>query len=117
MAGTDNMLLALSGIGHFDGKSFGFASCDRKVGAAEGINVLRHRKVTTTEPDGMRCVCVGVIAASMACASTRHVLRLVDVRDGSMLNPDPPISQPHRPTALFFTNDNPPPPRHAALGV
>lgn len=52
MAGTDNMLLALSGIGHFDGKSFGFASCDRKVGAAEGINVLRHRKVATVEPDG-----------------------------------------------------------------
>lgn len=52
MAGTDNMLLALSGIGHFDGKAFGFASCDRKVGAAEGINVLRHRKVATTLDDG-----------------------------------------------------------------
>ncbi len=52
MAGTDNMLLALSGIGHFDGKAFGFASCDRVVGAAEGINVLRHRKVSSVDDQG-----------------------------------------------------------------
>ncbi len=40
MAGTDNTLLALAGAGFPRRRSFGFASCDRAVGAAEGMNVL-----------------------------------------------------------------------------
>lgn len=40
MAGTDNTLLALAGAGFPSRRSFGFASCDRVVGAAEGMNVL-----------------------------------------------------------------------------
>ena len=35
MAGVDATLLALSGTGYADGRSFGFASCERAVGAAE----------------------------------------------------------------------------------
>ncbi|KAK9827994.1 hypothetical protein WJX81_006283, partial [Elliptochloris bilobata] len=44
MAGMDATLLALSGTGYADGRSFGFASCERAVGAAEGINVLAERR-------------------------------------------------------------------------
>lgn len=40
MAGTDNTLLALAGAGFPTRRSFGFASCERAVGAAEGMNVL-----------------------------------------------------------------------------
>lgn len=50
MAGTDATLLALSGAGYADSRSFGFASCPRVVGAAEGMNVLLDRKVQ--RPDG-----------------------------------------------------------------
>ena len=50
MAGTDATLLALSGAGYADSRSFGFASCPRVVGAAEGMNVLLERKVQ--QPDG-----------------------------------------------------------------
>lgn len=45
MAGTDATLLSLSGAGYADSRSFGFASCPRVVGAAEGMNVLLERKV------------------------------------------------------------------------
>jgi hypothetical protein len=40
MAGQDSTLLALSGQGLQGGHAFGFASCERVVGAAEGMNVL-----------------------------------------------------------------------------
>ncbi|KAK9823989.1 hypothetical protein WJX72_006832 [[Myrmecia] bisecta] len=50
MAGTDATLLALSGAGYADGRSFGFASCERAVGAAEGMNVLMERQIP--RPDG-----------------------------------------------------------------
>lgn len=50
MAGTDATLLSLSGAGYADSRSFGFASCPRVVGAAEGMNVLLERKVR--RPDG-----------------------------------------------------------------
>ena len=45
MASTDCTLLALAGTGHSDGRTFGFASCDRVIGAAEGMNVLREQFV------------------------------------------------------------------------
>jgi UTP---glucose-1-phosphate uridylyltransferase len=45
MASTDCTLLALAGTGHAAGRAFGFASCDRCVGAAEGMNVLRRQRV------------------------------------------------------------------------
>lgn len=42
LAGLDNLLLALSGIGCMQNRSFGFTSCDRIVHSAEGMNVLMH---------------------------------------------------------------------------
>ncbi len=44
LAGTDYSLLAFMGYGLSSGKALGFASCSRRVGAAEGINVLRREK-------------------------------------------------------------------------
>lgn len=41
MAGVDIGLLAFAGIGCRGDKAFGFASCDRVVGASEGMNVVR----------------------------------------------------------------------------
>lgn len=43
IAGTDCGLLAFMGMGHMHNKSFGFASCERLVGASEGVNVLKKR--------------------------------------------------------------------------
>jgi hypothetical protein len=40
MAGQDNTLMALAGAGVAGRRAFGFASCERVVGAAEGMNVL-----------------------------------------------------------------------------
>jgi hypothetical protein len=45
MAGTDATMLALTGAGYADGRTFGFASCERRAGAAEGMNVLMQRQV------------------------------------------------------------------------
>lgn len=45
MAGQDNTLLALAGSGLSGGHAFGFASCERVVGAAEGINVMVREEV------------------------------------------------------------------------
>ncbi len=45
MAGVDNTLLALAGSGFRSSHAFGFASCERAVGAAEGINVLMQQEV------------------------------------------------------------------------
>ena len=50
MAGTDATMLALTGAGYADGRTFGFASCDRRAGATEGMNVLMQRRIT--RPDG-----------------------------------------------------------------
>lgn len=36
---------ALAGTGHAGGHAFGFMSCERAVGAAEGMNVLAERKL------------------------------------------------------------------------
>lgn len=44
IAGVDSGLLALMGIGCSKNKDFGFASCNRLVAAAEGMNVLREIK-------------------------------------------------------------------------
>lgn len=44
IAGTDTTLLSLAGYGARHGKSFGFASCPRAVGANEGMNVLVEKK-------------------------------------------------------------------------
>lgn len=43
-AGTDTTLLALAGAGAPTNKAFGFVSCERTVGASEGVNVLQHRR-------------------------------------------------------------------------
>lgn len=44
VAGTDQNLLALYGQGVSENKSFGFLSCPRLVGAAEGMNVVATTK-------------------------------------------------------------------------
>jgi hypothetical protein len=41
MAGCDTTLLALAGTGFSARRAFGFMSCERVVGAAEGMNVLQ----------------------------------------------------------------------------
>lgn len=43
IAGTDYGLLAFCGIGFEKNKVFGFASCPRQVGSAEGVNILIER--------------------------------------------------------------------------
>lgn len=45
MAGTDTTLLSLAGVGSARKAAFGFMSCDRHVGAAEGVNVLQENKI------------------------------------------------------------------------
>ncbi len=45
IAGVDSGLLAFAGIGCHNDMSFGFASCPREANAAEGINVLREKRV------------------------------------------------------------------------
>ena len=50
IAGVDNGLLALAGIGSQENKTFGFSSCDRYVNSEEGMDVLIKEK---TE-DGFR---------------------------------------------------------------
>ncbi|KXZ49515.1 hypothetical protein GPECTOR_21g741 [Gonium pectorale] len=54
IAGTDTTLLALAGAGFArrggGGSAFGFMSCERAVGAAEGMNVLAERRRWV--PDG-----------------------------------------------------------------
>lgn len=52
MAGQDKTLLALAGQGIVGNKAFGFASCERVVGAAEGMNVVL--KETLTKCDGSK---------------------------------------------------------------
>jgi hypothetical protein len=49
MAAMDATLLALSGVGLRGSKRFGFASCERRVGAAEGMNVLKEVRTPSGE--------------------------------------------------------------------
>lgn len=49
MAGMDATMLALTGAGYTDGRIFGFASCERNPGAAEGVNVLMQRRLEKPE--------------------------------------------------------------------
>lgn len=42
VGGTDHGLLSLIGLGVRDDRSFGFASCPRRVHAKEGMNVVKH---------------------------------------------------------------------------
>lgn len=44
MAGTDYGLLAFAGFGTLHNMNFGFASCPREVGTAEGVNVLVEKR-------------------------------------------------------------------------
>eukprot|EP00250_Pteridium_aquilinum_P016574 c23169_g1_i1 orf=758-3574(+) len=56
MAATDTTLLALAGVGHHHDKKFGFASCERKVGAAEGVNVVVERSTKTGWEYSVTCI-------------------------------------------------------------
>lgn len=49
IAGTDYGLLAFCGVGFRENKFFGFASCPRQVGSAEGMNTLIERKSALTK--------------------------------------------------------------------
>jgi len=49
MAGTDTTLLSLSGVGAKGEKSLGFASCERHLGASEGVNVLIEKQNAITD--------------------------------------------------------------------
>jgi hypothetical protein len=51
MAGCDTTLLALAGTGFSARRAFGFMSCERVVGAAEGMNVLQ-----VSRHSGFTCV-------------------------------------------------------------
>lgn len=44
IAGTDNILLSLIGIGCHEQKAFGFASCERLLNSDEGTNVLIEKQ-------------------------------------------------------------------------
>jgi len=44
VAGMDNGLIALTGIGYHQNKHFGFASCHRLLRSPEGMNVLKETK-------------------------------------------------------------------------
>lgn len=48
VAGVDDGLLAFLGTGVGHKKGFGFASCPRRVGAKEGMNVVRREDLTYT---------------------------------------------------------------------
>lgn len=48
IAGTDNGLTAFTGYGSYNNKTFGFASCQRRLNAAEGMDVL----IETVSPNG-----------------------------------------------------------------
>lgn len=47
VAGVDYNILAFAGYGVKENKVFGFASCPRRVGSPEGMNVIKERKVAT----------------------------------------------------------------------
>ena len=55
MAGTDTTLLGLAGAGYADGRSFGFAACERAVGASEGINLVMERRVPQPDSEVVPC--------------------------------------------------------------
>ena len=46
MAAVDYGLSAFLGIGHEGNKAFGFASCERRVNAHEGMNVLKNCRIS-----------------------------------------------------------------------
>ncbi|KAF5201789.1 Utp--glucose-1-phosphate uridylyltransferase 3 protein [Thalictrum thalictroides] len=57
VAATDVTLLSLAGIGLRNNKKLGFASCKRKSGATEGINVLIEKKNIDGNWDyGLSCI-------------------------------------------------------------
>lgn len=56
IAATDVTLLALTGVGHQHNKKFGFASCERKVGAAEGVNVLVEKNTKSGWEYSVTCI-------------------------------------------------------------
>jgi len=49
VAGTDNGLLALAGVGCHNRKNFGFASCSRLLKTPEGMNVFKETKLADGE--------------------------------------------------------------------
>ena len=55
MAGTDTTLLSLSGVGVKGNKSLGFASCERHIGASEGVNVLIEKRNDWTASTHTEC--------------------------------------------------------------
>ena len=58
MAATDTTMIALAGKGYGGKHSFGFASCERKVGASEGCNVTKsyYEGDNSTSKHAITCV-------------------------------------------------------------
>ncbi len=75
IAGIDYGLLAFSGAGFQGNKSFGFASCPRQVGSAEGIDVL----IEKTEKNSSRYCLTNI----EYCDFTKYSLEDVPFEPGS----------------------------------
>lgn len=54
--GLDDGILSFVGLGLLRDKAFGFASCERKIGAPEGMNVLRERHIDSEEGSVSYCI-------------------------------------------------------------
>ena len=76
MAGMDTTLLALAGAGYPGRRSFGFASCERVVGAAEGMNVLaQQRRPAGTPPEQHGSDGGGGASRAASAGAAQHVRR------------------------------------------
>jgi hypothetical protein len=70
LAGTDTTLLALAGVGAASRRAFGFASCERAVGASEGVNVLLERRVPRKQTHSNNGDAGGAAVSSSASVSS-----------------------------------------------
>jgi hypothetical protein len=94
MAGVDTTLLALAGTGYLQRRAFGFMSCERVVGAAEGMNVLQEKRVWKED---------GQVGSAAARRDSRRQSR----RGARPRRPPAPHSHSHSPPPA---NPRPPPP-------
>ena len=79
MAGTDNTLLALAGAGFPQRRSFGFASCERVVGAAEGMNVLAAEQQLVVPQQAQQQSGPPAAAAAAPAVQRRYSYRVTNV--------------------------------------
>lgn len=78
LAGTDTTMLALAGSGFEKRRAFGFMSCERAVGAAEGMNVLQEQRVSRGEGQGRWSeTCCDSVTGSVRMYQCSHVSSVV----------------------------------------